>query len=192
MISHEHRVVFIHIPKCAGTSMENYLKDFQFSADGHTHETHKELLRKKRSKDYYKFSFTRNPFDKMVSEFKWFTDQQNKWNGPACRIYYNNVNFKTFVKKFITAHVGDGYHVLSQYDILIPLEHIDFIGRFENLENDFSDVCNKIGIPWQKLPHINKRKHKHYTEYYDDETREIVAERYAKDIEYFGYKFENL
>ena len=68
--------------------------------------------------------------------------------------------------------------------------HLDmFFIRFENLQEDFDTFCDKVNIPRQVLPHKNKSDRKHYTEYYDTESRELVEELFAKDLEYFGYKF---
>ena len=160
------------------------------------------------SEDYFKFTFVRNPWDKMVSWYHYH--KRRKWDFDSWPWDKNNPpEFKEFIKQiydesFDWKTLWKGRRGKSTYDQKVPLRVsnsymwlvdengkllADFIGRFENLQEDFDIVCDKIGIPQQKLPHKNKSKHKHYTEYYDDETREIVAEKYAKDIEYFGYKF---
>ena len=97
-------------------------------------------------------------------------------------------SFREFVIKYES--VFDEFKSMHwQNQINWNVDRLDFMGRFENLQEDFNIVCDKIGIPRKQLPHKNSTKHKHYTEYYDDETKQIVAKTYAKDIEYFGYKF---
>ncbi len=66
----------------------------------------------------------------------------------------------------------------------------DFIGKFERLEEDWARVAQKLGIA-EKLPHrrANPRA-RHYTEYYNPRTREVIANKFKVDIERFGYEFE--
>jgi hypothetical protein len=83
-------------------------------------------------------------------------------------------------------------HDFPQIDFVFNANHgklTNFVGRCEDMQYDFDYVCGKLGLGKLKLPHRETTKHKHYTEHYDDETRELVAEKYAKDIEYFGYEF---
>ena len=141
-------------------------------------------------KNYFKFAFVRNPWDLLVSLYFHYV-----------RINCMHLTFEEFLGQTLAIKDpfsrGDNkydlhYNSLTNMDWVADEngnQLVDFIGRFENLQEDFNTICDKIGIPRQELPHKNKTNHKHYTEYYDDETRDLVEEKYAKDLEYFGYKF---
>ena len=200
MISHRHNFIFIHINKTAGTSVVNSLKPFVESYIARRkrkcvdqHKSINDMLNEE-TKHYFKFAFVRNSWDRFLSLYKYRikTNQTNLKNNP--------ISFKEWAKRI---HEKDPiyYNVTNKLQLRVLSTQLgwiknkdgeivtDFIGRFENLQKDFDIICDKIGIPHQQLPHKNKSKHKHYTEYYDDETREIVAKKYAKDIEYFNYEF---
>ena len=230
MISHKNKFIFIHTPKTGGTSMRSYFNSLDKNTINAGHKTianiHKYYVKGKLVGDnsydiskYYTFMFVRNPWDRFVSSFFYLKNLStsptkiipptlskvtkvvsNYRNCPSgFRSFVKNLNFK---KKF---NINHDYFVHFKPQIFFinrqSSYNINFIGKFENLQEDFNIVCDQIGIPRPyevpsfrpakegKLPHRNPTKHKNYTEYYNDETREIIAKKYAKDIEYFGYKF---
>lgn len=66
---------------------------------------------------------------------------------------------------------------------------VDFVGRFKRLHDDLAEACRRLGIPVGKLEHANASEHEHYADYYSTRTRELVADRFRRDIETFGYEF---
>lgn len=210
MISHKHKFIFISPPKTGSTSIltillahgnfKNFInqpryhsfdfyehtKDFQqniwedFTRRKSALRKHANLnsYQRKNLQQYEIFACIRNPYDRVLSLWKWEELTKKRYNG---------FGFKRWLNMKM-----DWWH-RPQFDFLlsdiINISEINLI-RFENFQQDFNNICDKIGIPRQELPHKNKSKHKHYSEYYDDETREIVTKRYSQDIEYFGYKFK--
>ena len=198
MINHKHKFIFIHIPKTGGTSIE---KLFHANADEKdVANKHAKLSEIQNAQNYFCFSFVRNPWDLTVSMYKYLWTSSYSWpirwranHKEFSKLTFSNwVNHEFFQSPTIRSADIASNRGIDKFQcdwIKSKNKSIDFVGRFENLQEDFNTVCDKIGIPRQKLPHTNKTDRKHYTEYYDDETREIVAEKYTKDIESFGYKF---
>jgi len=198
IISHKHKFISLHIPKTGGTScnieLEKYNEEEKFKI-GHPNLT--ELGSIVNLEDYFKFTFVRNPFDRLVSAFFYISRYSSYYADITMRKKFkmNDVSFAFFVKNILPLILKKPnlrprhFAPQSHFFLNNNKNSVDFVGKFENIQEDFNIICDKIGIPRQELPHKNKSKHKSYTEYYDDETRSIVAEKYAKDIEYFGYKF---
>lgn len=171
MISHDHQFIFVHIPKAAGTSVMSAFGQAHppresaathFAPDSpdkfeplpphlraidyltHGHATAEQF------QTYFKFSFVRNPWARLVSEYRY-------------RVYGRHWDFKTFLfNHFPRAAWSDKYcHVLPQYDFLYDKRGhrlVDFVGRMETLQKDFCHACEHIGIDPPALPRKNTSK----------------------------------
>lgn len=213
MICDKHKFVFIHIPKTGGHSVDKYFIQKGLVDDDKWHCTGNQIMKYmgvEKWKEYQTFTIVRNPWDRMVSEYSWQgglgKDQiPTPWGDK-------NVTFKQFLKMvFNSPHdhhdmnlvrnfdtwyrlqeVKDG-HLNDQYSFITDQNNnmiIDNLIRFENLNQQFKQMLTKVGLPPEDLPHLNKSKHKHYTEYYDQESIDLVACRFKRDIETLGYDFQ--
>lgn len=134
----------------------------------------------------FKFAFVRNPWDLLVSTY--FFIQSTKSAFDRMEPDFSNViehsDFSAFVRQYPLI-AADQQAMLSDES---GDKIVDFVGRFERLEEDFAYICGRVGVA-AELPHLNPSEHAPYREYYDDETRKIVERHFARDIERFGYTF---
>ena len=179
---------FVHINKTGGSSVERALK-LPF-----VHKTVRQYIDEygpERWARKHRFTVVRNPWDKMVSQYHYRikTHQGN--------ISDDDIAFPEWIVEVL--HKKNGRYInrpklfkdqvswLVDYDGQIDM---DTILRFETLDADFQALCATLGVQ-ADLPHLKPSNRDHYSGYYDADARAIVAERFARDIEAFGYSFDS-
>ena len=183
MVSDKFKCIFVEVPKTGSTSIRTII--------GHPHRPHLNIWQianqvgPEKFNSYWKFGFVRNPWDRAVSLYE-------RKEGLQLR---HKMSFEQFVDwmKFASStciHPVPHRHQLDWFvnphgDVIV-----DFIGKYENLQTDWAKIAGKLGIQ-VALPKVkvNPDRMRDYTKYYSENSKRIISERFAVDIEYFGYQF---
>lgn len=214
MIGLNHKFLFVHIPKTAGNAIQNILLKYsedqlvvsKLKHDGverfgveSTYGTskHTKLLEYKKVlppeiyDSLFKFTIVRNPWDRVVSRYffkkmkrefeKGLTVNEIQEKPFDRKEFIRVINTTPTLESFLLENPGNG-----KIDFLKDTD-IDFFIRFERLQEDFDEVCTRLGIEKEALPVRNQSKHKDFRTYYDQETKALVYMRHKNEIDYFQY-----
>ncbi len=167
---------------------------------------------------YFKFAVTRNPWDLVVSQYHWATrsDYGDSYKGSVGRslkrfwtrplkVRKNSRQLgtnlaRTVMKMDVITFEFYVTHMLRYYESNDRFYFdrsgsvaLDFLIRYEHLQEDYTSVCDRLGLPVSEVPSLKTKARvgrRHYTTYYNDRARERVAKMYHRHIEHFGYRFE--
>lgn len=206
-ISYTYNTVFIHIPKCAGTTIEkilgtctpNELFDYKDRLDGSLEKTPQHLTYleiKDRLKinldNFLIFTVVRNPYSRAVSEYKYRKDLYLRTNNER----YNHPTFENFLSNLSLENsqrigIFDG-HLETQSSFLKRedggIHHLIAIFNFENLAPCWEKLESITGVKYGNYVWSRKSKDPTpYQDFYTPETQDIVYNFYKEDFENFGY-----
>jgi hypothetical protein len=217
LLSPRHKFLYVHIAKTGGTSVRAALERVRRGDPwywlmwpchrlshlaGHRLGTKfprhakaiaaQEMLPREFYASLFKFAFVRNPWDLQVSSFHHIRRERPHY-------MHGRDDFASFLRWKLDPSRPYQFHldtsIERQSDYVIDLHGnliVDFVGRFERLQEDFAVACERIGIPCPELPHRRQAtdRKKDYRPYYTDETAALVAGHFAADVERFGYTFD--
>lgn len=185
----EHNLIFIHVPRTGGSSMEK--KPF---IDGTGHLPLTAYENEPGFNDAFKFAFVRNPLDRFVSAFfyhhsDWDRDRQtlDPFTSETIEI------FNAFVMSFDHPEEcrGPNEHYYPQWMMITDSDGnigVDYLGKYEDLYLCWKEVCNRIGVPVESLGWERTVQRRPYTAYYTPESEARIRELYKKDFEMLGYE----
>ena len=206
MINHKHKYIYTKVAKAGSTSIQKMLKKTSDEKDlAHLGHWHLADDIDEDTKDYFKFTFVRNPWDRAVSYYHYKRKKERQKNKIS---YFTKFTFEQFLlepHRFIKEYnwaknsphleklIKEVHWYDNQIDWLVndkgvPL--VDYVGKLENLDKEFPIICDRLGIPNVKIMHKNKSNHDVYTKYYtSNEMIEAVEKLWGKDVKLYNYKY---
>lgn len=196
-ISLDLRCVFLHIPKNAGTSIN---QAFGMTVEGHRHWSFYETLCRTAEGPYFRFTVVRHPLSRLVSNYDYARLERSHWHaveGPSTygpHLDHGITSAHTFAECVeILATEPDrlrhrgwtAQHPWFVDDEGVP--RVDAICRFEHLAEDLARVCRHLGTSVE-LDHLNASHGEDWRGRYDDRTRAIAETHFADDLRLFGYR----
>jgi len=192
----KNKVILIHVPKVAGSAIS---KSLNIKRTTHFHLTVYEREDRAKFQEFFKIGFVRNPWDRLVSAYFYLKNggMKNKYDRYMENKLSSFNSFHDFVYSLDSNNqfknvIMNETHFKPQYKYLINKNGelaMDYIGTFENLEEGFNILKERLNKPEAVLSKFNLSNHNPYWEYYDEKMIEIVGAIYEKDIELFNYKF---
>ncbi|MEO0469432.1 MAG: sulfotransferase family 2 domain-containing protein [Bacteroidota bacterium] len=205
ILSHKKQFIYIHLYKTGGTSIRRILEKHDASYNlihrakslvtknpvltsgkVHKHADAKTIRREIGPEiydNYFKFVFVRNPWDWQVSLYFYVLRDDTNHHYEIIKSFKG---FDDYIRWRCTQEVRlQTEYILDEDDTNL----VDFIGKYENFQQDFDTICDRIDIPRVQLPHLNAGKGRDYHDFYTPETRDLVYKTYQKDIDMLGYDF---
>ncbi len=202
IISNKHKFIFLKNRKVAGSTFEKLIFPHLGDDDvctgsptdntpslndvtgaGHMTSSQIQSIYPDQWREYYKFAIERNPWDKCVSAFKWHS--VIKPHLPGVRENDFNLYLKTQIGLLPT-----DWNRYTENDLIVT----DTVFTVENISKLYDVMSSKFNIDIPEEIYYNTRlkktKRKHYSQYYDGESKEIVDQLFKHEIRTFGYEYE--
>jgi len=210
------QVVFVHNPRTAGSTMESWVKrhirdrqvlqtrnkriqfDPSVSWTLLYHNTVEDLIDAGVFDwDWYRscfsFVFVRNTWDRLVSLFEWRRTRKYMGMQKYAAIQKCYASFEAYIRAIESGELEKLQDHIGLSQLLWADCNFSFIGRFENLQQDWKTICDLTGVTHSPLIRTVRKapsRKADYRDYYTPKLRRMVARCFAEEIERFDFKFD--